>query len=158
MVKNLPTMQATWVRSLGGEDPLEKRMVTHSTILAWKIPRTKEPGGLQSMGCQRIRHNWVANFLFYFFRVSLSINKGRIYSDTLSVYKKTLLRNKNFGLRWDDIKLNALHPQSWYSRSFANCKGCLKMSSEDGAFSVSSVFQISCESLSLADSDLEFYW
>ena len=93
MVKNLPTMQATWVRSLGGEDPLEKRMVTHSTILAWKIPRTKEPGGLQSMGCQRIRHNWVANFLFYFFRVSLSINKGRIYSDTLSVYKKTLLRN-----------------------------------------------------------------
>ena len=49
MVKNLPAMQETQVQSLGGGDPLEKGMATHSSILAWRIPRTKEPGGLQSM-------------------------------------------------------------------------------------------------------------
>ena len=52
-VKNLPAMQETWVRSLGQEDPLEKGMATHSSILAWRIPWTEEPGGLQSMGSQR---------------------------------------------------------------------------------------------------------
>ena len=57
MVKNLRTMQETWVRFLGGEDPLEKEMVTHSRILAWRIPWAGEPGGLQFMGLQRIRHN-----------------------------------------------------------------------------------------------------
>ena len=50
MVKNLPTKWETWLRSLGWEDPLEKEMTTHSSILAWRIPRTEEPGGLQSMG------------------------------------------------------------------------------------------------------------
>ena len=55
-VKNLSTRQETPVRSLGWEDPLEKGMVTHSSILAWRIPRTEEPGGLQSMGSQRVRH------------------------------------------------------------------------------------------------------
>ena len=52
MVKNLPAMQETWLRSLGGEDPLEKEMATHFSILAWEIPWTEEPGGLQSMGLQ----------------------------------------------------------------------------------------------------------
>ena len=55
MVKNLPAMQATQVRSLGQEDPLEKGMVTHSSILAWKIPWTEEPG--QSLGLQTVRHD-----------------------------------------------------------------------------------------------------
>ena len=57
MVKNLPAMQETWVQFLGGEDPLEKGMATHSRILAWRIPWTEEPGGLQSRGAQRVRHN-----------------------------------------------------------------------------------------------------
>ena len=52
MVKNLPTMQETLVRSLGREDPLAKRMATHSSLLAWRIPWTEEPGGLQSMESQ----------------------------------------------------------------------------------------------------------
>ena len=52
MVKNLPAKQETWARSLGWEDPLEKEMATHSSILAWKIPWTDEPGGLQSMQLQ----------------------------------------------------------------------------------------------------------
>jgi len=57
MVKNLPAMQETWVRSLGWEDPLEKGMATHPSILAWRISWTKEPGRLQFMGSQRVRHN-----------------------------------------------------------------------------------------------------
>ena len=57
MVKNPPAMQETWVRSLGWEDPLEKGMATHSSILAWRIPWTEEPGGLQSMGLQRVGYD-----------------------------------------------------------------------------------------------------
>ena len=57
MVKNLPAMQETRFRSLGWEDPLEKGMATHSSILAWRIPWTEKPGGLQSMELQNIRHN-----------------------------------------------------------------------------------------------------
>ena len=57
MVKNPPVMQEAWVQSLGQEDPLEEEMATHFSILAWRIPRTEEPGGLQFIGSQRIRHN-----------------------------------------------------------------------------------------------------
>ena len=57
-VKRLPTTRETWVRSLGWEVPLEKEMATHSSILAWKIPWTEEPGRLQSMGSQRVGHDW----------------------------------------------------------------------------------------------------
>ena len=53
MVKNLPAMQETWVRSLGREDPLEKRMATHSSIPSWEVPRTEELGGLQSNGVRK---------------------------------------------------------------------------------------------------------
>ena len=63
MVKNLPAMRKTQVWSLGWEDPLEKGMPTHSSILAWRIPWTEEPGRLQSMGSQRVRHDWVTNTL-----------------------------------------------------------------------------------------------
>ena len=55
--KNLPAMPETWVRSLGQEDPLEKEMATHSSSLAWEIPWTEEPHGLQSIGLQRVRHD-----------------------------------------------------------------------------------------------------
>ena len=61
VVKNLPAhakTQEMWVQSLGQEDPLEKEMATPSSILAWRIPWTEEPGRLQSMGLQRIRHDW----------------------------------------------------------------------------------------------------
>ena len=54
MVKRLPAMQETWAQSLGREDPLEKEIAAHSSILAWRIPWTEEPGGLQSMGSQRV--------------------------------------------------------------------------------------------------------
>ena len=55
MVKNLPAMQETWIRSMGQEDPLEEQMETHSGILAWRIPWTEESDGLQSTGSQRVR-------------------------------------------------------------------------------------------------------
>ena len=57
MVKNLPAMQETWVQSLSREDPLKKGMATHSSVLAWRILWTEEPGGLQSVGSQRLRHS-----------------------------------------------------------------------------------------------------
>ena len=57
MVKNRPAMQETWVRSLGWEVPLEKGMETHTSIPDWRIPWTEEPGGLQSVGSQRVRHD-----------------------------------------------------------------------------------------------------
>ena len=60
-VKNLPSVQKTWLWSLGWEDPLEKGMATHSSIRAWRIVWTEKPGGLQSVGSQRVRHNWVTD-------------------------------------------------------------------------------------------------
>ena len=57
MIKNLPAIWETQVQSLGLEDPLEKRMATHFSILAWRIPWTEEPGELQSMGSERVRHD-----------------------------------------------------------------------------------------------------
>ena len=65
MAKNLPSMLETWVRSLGREDPLEEGMATHSRILVWEIPWTEEPGGLQPLRLQRVRHDRVINtFIF----------------------------------------------------------------------------------------------
>ena len=57
MVKNLPAMPETWIQSLGQGDALEKEMATHSIILAWRIPWTEEPRGLQSVGSQRVEHD-----------------------------------------------------------------------------------------------------
>ena len=70
MVKKLPAMQETWVRSLGPEDPLEQGIATHSSILAWRIPWTEEPDGLQSMGLQKVGHD---KGLMY----TLKLDKGK---------------------------------------------------------------------------------
>ena len=66
MVKNLPAMLEMQVPSLGQKDLLEEDMATHCSILAWRIPRTEEPGGLQSMGSQRVRHDRVTDTLTHF--------------------------------------------------------------------------------------------
>ena len=66
MVKNLLVMQETQVQSPGWEDPLEEGMETHFSILAWRIPWTEEPGRLQSMGSQRVKHNGATNTFFTF--------------------------------------------------------------------------------------------
>ena len=62
-LKRLPAMRETWVQSLGPEDPLEKEMATHSSILAWRIPWTEEPGGLQSMELQRVGYSVPTGFV-----------------------------------------------------------------------------------------------
>ena len=64
-IKRLPAMRETRVWSLGWEDPLEKEMATHFSILAWRIPWTEEPGGLQSTGSQRVGHNWATSLSFF---------------------------------------------------------------------------------------------
>ena len=86
-VKNLPAMQETQIRSLGREDLLEKEMATHSSILAWRIPWTEEPGKVQSLGSQRVWHDWsnlVCNIrstpLPLIFRVPVSWTQTAIYS------------------------------------------------------------------------------
>ena len=58
LVKNPPAMRETWIRSLGWDDPLEKGIATYSSVLAWRIPWTEEPGRLQFMGSQRVRHDF----------------------------------------------------------------------------------------------------
>ena len=63
-VKYLPAKWETWVQSLGREDPLEKELATHSSTLAWKIQWTEEPGRIQSMGSQRVRHDFTFTFTF----------------------------------------------------------------------------------------------
>ena len=74
-------MQETWVQYLGQKDPLEKEMATHCSILAWIIPWTEKPGGLQSMGLQRVGHNWVINtFTFNIFLGNSFINCPSILS------------------------------------------------------------------------------
>ena len=65
MIKSLPAMQETQVWFLGWEDTLAKETATHSSVLAWKIPWMEEPGGLQSMGLQSVRHNWATNSQSY---------------------------------------------------------------------------------------------
>ena len=68
-VKNLPAMQGTQVQSQGGEEPLEEEMATHASILAWEIPWTEQPGGLQSIGSQRVGHNRASKHIGNDFRI-----------------------------------------------------------------------------------------
>ena len=76
-VECLPAMWETQVRSLGWEDHLEKAMASHSSILAWKIPWTEEPGRLQSMGSQRVRHDWATSLSLYIIKlVTVSLVRG----------------------------------------------------------------------------------
>ena len=71
-------MQETWVQSLGQEHPLEKEMATHSSILAWRIPWSVEPGGLQSMGLRRLQNDWAANTFAHFHGRQVRISRSRI--------------------------------------------------------------------------------
>ena len=92
MVKHLPAMWKTWVLSLGWEDPLEKEMATHSSILAWSIPWTEEPGGLQSMESQRVGHNRATSHTYiqlynciYIYIFYLTKNNAGLYLRRMSL-------------------------------------------------------------------------
>ena len=82
MVKNVPTVWETWALSLVWEDPLEKRNAIHSSILAWRLPWTEEPSGLQSRGSLRVGHHWVTNTLESSRELSKSSKSPRIQPST----------------------------------------------------------------------------
>ena len=87
-------MRETWVQSLGREDPLEKEMATHSSTLAWKIPWTEEPGRLQSMGSQRVRHDWATSLSLS--RCSNGFSSGHIWMWELDCGESWVLKNRSF--------------------------------------------------------------
>ena len=102
MVNRLPTMQETRVQSLGWEDLLEKEMATHSSILAWKIPWTEEPGRLQSVGSQRVRKDWVISISLSFSPLTLSISASQAinFLDSVASASQTRLYCKFWHLRF----------------------------------------------------------
>ena len=96
-LKHLPAMQETLVQSLGQEDPLEKEMATHSSILAWRIPWREEAGRLQSMGSQRVGHNWATSLHF----------TSRAAPRSSQTFNFTLCRNrkkKSFAFSAEELK------------------------------------------------------
>ena len=98
-VKNLPVMQEIWVRSLGGEDPLEEDTATHSSILAWRILWTEEPSELQSMGSQRVRHNWSDQVCARARAHTHTISKSKLFTIFIAL---KFVRNYS----WHNLQLN----------------------------------------------------
>ena len=92
MVKNLPAVQETQVWSLSWEDPLEKGMATHSSILVWKIPWTEEAGRPQSMGSQRVVHDATNNFTFHFRHINIFCYNVRIWNLKIITSKSSLIK------------------------------------------------------------------
>ena len=129
MVKNLPAMQVTWVWSLGQEDPLEKGTPIQPRIRAWRIPWTEDTGGLESMGSQRVRHDWETNFFFNSLRCE-SKYKWRLadYFDSFQELEKYSAKQKYRTSRlfiyisiftqkfWQSI--NLAHRMKWKSSTF----------------------------------------
>ena len=117
-LKGLPPMQETWVRSLGWEDPLEKEMVTHSSILAWRIPWTEKPGRLQSTGLQRVGHDWATslthstiNFHPSFLTYRWAAWNSQLLHSSPSVSETAYCSpNKPRGAIWEKGVTNYLYP------------------------------------------------
>ena len=112
MVKHLSATHETSVRSLGWEDHLEKEMAAHSTILAWKIPWMKEPGGLQSVGSQRVGHDWATNTHTKFWKFS-GIVSSNIFSEQFPLFLR-LLMDILISLtdHWGSLRLSTLFSYS----------------------------------------------
>ena len=106
LVKSPPLMQDTHVHSLRGEDPLEKEIATHFSTLAWKIPRTEEPGRLQSTGLQRVEHDWVTSL-----SLSLTVNKIKYtFIWYMFFYKKWgFFSYTNYCFATEIVKLRIFH-------------------------------------------------
>ena len=107
MVKRLPTMRKTWVRSLGRGDLLEKEMATHSSTLAWKIPWMEEPCRLQSMGSQRVGHDWATS-------MSMSCQRhtsGWAHQGNMQRRRERALRTSPKQQRWMHLPKSGLHRQ-----------------------------------------------
>ena len=111
MVKNPPATQETQVQCLAWEDPLEKGKATHSSILAWRIPWAEEPGGLQSMGSQRIRHGWVTNSFFF----STTLNNIEIFTHKYFNLRQRLLTSAHEHWGAGSLTVLSLTPSSSHS-------------------------------------------
>ena len=107
MVKNLPAIQETWVRLLGQEDPLEKVMATHSSIFAWRIPWSEQPGRLQSTGSQRVGHDWATE------------HNTKLVAAILASINKICMQLGDIFLKWAGI----LFLNSFEGRVFCGCRG-----------------------------------
>ena len=128
MVKNLPAMQETQVQSLGWEDPLEKGMTTHSSILAWRIPWTEEPGMLQSVGSYRVRPDW--QLTLSLFLSSWYVQLYHVATDRSSLCNKhpTISRETNSEyLMMSPVPVGLWHLCSgaWHGEALAICPGCV---------------------------------
>ena len=119
IVKNAPAIQETWVWSLGWEDPLEEGMAAHSSILAWRIPWTEEPGGLQSMGSQRLRHDWVTSTTY---RVNLRLS-SHLSQKSIFILKKKYTHYINAMLMLYLTKLILILWCSWIIQSIIKFPG-----------------------------------
>ena len=142
----MPTRQETWVQSLGWDDPLEKGMATHSSILSRKIPWTEEPGGVQSMGSQRVGHDWVTfTFTFFLnFQVDTVLGGGGWWWHCSPCYSDVPRSSREFIFCSFLNVMFYLHQESilgWYFKSFIiyNYQLCLlvlSITEKDGALSL----------------------
>ena len=110
-LRRLPAMQETRVRSLGREDPLVKEMATHSSTLAWRIPWREEPGGLQSMGSQRVGHDW-ATSLFHFHQAMTYIIFCNSVTSSLKLFSFSFMRSWETHWNYLEIILSYLNWES----------------------------------------------
>ena len=144
-VKHLPAVWETWVWSLGREDPLEKEMATHSSILAWRIPWTEEPGRLQSTGWQTVRHDWATSLSFsfpvhYFCSVTKlcpTLCDSMDCSTPDSSVLHYLLESAQVHVHWISDAIQPSHPLS------LSCPSAFNLSQHQGVFQwVGSLHQV----------------
>ena len=118
------------VWSMDREDPLEKEMATHSSILAWRIPRTEEPGGLQSMGSQRVRHDWATNITLHYLGIYLPKETKDLcienYKKLIKEIKEETNKWRNISCSWirrtNIVKMSILHKAIYRFNAIPKCK------------------------------------
>ena len=117
-IKRLPIMRETQVQSLGQEDPLEKEMATHCSTLAWKIPWTEELGRLQSMGLQRVRHNWTTSLHFNTELYQIECHQSKIWSLKTFVMISSFIGPEDKDYRKCIFELTCNERQDWKGNWF----------------------------------------
>ena len=112
-------MQETWVRSLGWQDPLEEEMITHSSILAWRIPWIEEPGGLQSMWLQRVRHNWVTNTFTFLYTLGLHLGR-QVMSIWVGMHRRVMSQNIHLQIQLQPVHMLIFETLKKVQKAFTN--------------------------------------
>ena len=147
MITRLPTIQETWVQSLGQEDLLEKEMATHSSILAWKIPWMEEPGRLSSTGSQRVGHDWVTSLMYIWKFVKdvmpshllifscISCNKGILHNHSSNIEISKLILTQCYHLILDPIQVLPNTSVISFIRERSSSESCTVLSCQASLFS-----------------------